>query len=378
MRHSLVLFTLTATFAATASARADQRLPIAVMELSGQGVDEAAASALTTEVSNTLSQLRVFQVITREDIKRMLQLEQTKQQCTGTVDAACMAEIGGALGVDYLIYGSVAKLGTTYSLSLVLLDISKAEAANRANKKIADVGALLDETATATKLLMQPLLADKKGYLVLDMREPGAKVTVDGRLIGVSPLPGRLELPMGAHEVLIEKKGFLTWAKTVDVPPNQAAVEPVSLVPSQEFIDEYVSGARTTRTAAWITAGAGATLIATAVVLRLVANARFDDLSNKGYITTQASICAEQNPGFAGGEFCPTSEGYANDVLGSVRSIETMDSFALGAVITGGASAIVSAVLFAIGEDPGRYEAYGDTKVAVSAGQNGGALTFSF
>lgn len=378
MRHSIFLPVLALGVAAAMSARADQKLPIAVMELSGQGVDEAAASALTTEVSNTLAQLRVFQVITREDIKRMLQLEQTKQQCTGSVDAACMAEIGGALGVDYLIYGSVAKIANTYSLSLVLLDISKAEAANRANKKITDVGALLDETGSATKLLMQPLLADKKGFLVLDLREAGAKVTIDGRLVGVSPLAGRVELPMGAHEVLIEKQGFLTWAKTVDVPPNQAAVEPVSLVPSQAFIDDYVSGARGTRTAAWITAGSGAALIATAVVLRLVADARFDDLSNKGYITTQASICAEQNPGFAGGEFCPTSEGYANDVLGSVRSIETMDSLALGAIITGGASAIVSAVLFAIGDDPGRYEAYGDTKVAATIGQNGGALTFSF
>lgn len=377
MRRLALLTTATALLTSSVTL-ADQRLPIAVMELSGQGVDEAAASALTTEVSNTLAQLRVFRVITREDIKRMLQLEQTKQQCTGSVDAACMAEIGGALGVDYLIYGSVAKIGNTYSLSLVLLDISRAEAANRANRKIDDVGALLDQTAEATKLLMQPLLADKKGYLVLDMREAGAKVTVDGRLVGISPLAGRIELPMGAHEVLIEKEGFLTWAKTVDVPPNQAAVEPVSLVPSQAFIDDYQSSAQTTRTVAWITAGAGATLVATAVVLRLVADARFDDLSNKGYITTQASICADQNPSFSGDGFCPTPEGYANDVLGSVRSIETMDSLALGAVITGGASAIVAAVLFAIGDDPSRYEAYGETRVSASIGKNGGALSFSF
>lgn len=361
------------------SALADQRLPIAVMELSGQGVDEAAASALTTEVSNTLNTLRVFRVITREDIKRMLQLEQTKQQCTGSVDAACMAEIGGALGVDFLIYGSVAKIGATYSLSLVLLDISKAEAANRANKKIAEVGALLDETSVATKLLVQPLLADKKGFLVLDVREAGAKVTVDGRLAGVSPLAGRIELAMGAHEVLIEKEGFLTWAKTVDVPPNQATVEPVSLVPSQAFIDDYESSARLTRTIAWATAGTGAALVGTAIVLRLLADARFDDLQNKGYITTQASICAEQNPNYDGADFCPTAEGYANDVIGSVNSIETMDSLALGAVITGGASAIVSAVLFAIGEEPGRYEAYGETRVTgVSFDGDTAAVTLSF
>src|SRR5262245_62354069 len=69
----------------------EQKTSIAVMDLAGRGVDEAAAGAMTTEVSNTLAQLRVFRVITREDIKRMVQLEQTRQQCSGAADQACMA-----------------------------------------------------------------------------------------------------------------------------------------------------------------------------------------------------------------------------------------------------------------------------------------------
>src|SRR5205814_9635865 len=114
-----------------------------VMDLQSRGVDEAAVGALTTEVSNTLAALRVFRVITREDIKRMVQLQQTKQACTGNIDASCMAEIGGALGVDFLVYGEVAKIADTYSLSLVLLDISKAEAANRVNRRITEARSLL-------------------------------------------------------------------------------------------------------------------------------------------------------------------------------------------------------------------------------------------
>ena len=360
-------------------ARADQRVPVAVMDLAGRGVDEAAAAALTTEVSNTLSQLRVFRIITREDVKRMLQLEQTKQQCTGEVDAACMAEIGGALGVDYLIYGEVARIAETYSLSLVLLDTSRAEATSRANRKIDDVRKLLEETSAATKVLVQPLLAGRKGFLVLDTRERGAKVTVDGRLVGITPLQGRIELAMGAHEVLIEKEGFLTWARTVDVPPNQAVVEPVSLVPSQAFIDDYRSGASTTRTFAWITAGAGAALVGTAAALRLIGDARFSDLVDKRYITQQASVCAAQNPGYSGTAFCPTPAGYENGALDSIRSIERQDTFALAAVIAGGASALVSAVLFLTGDDPGKYEAYGSTTgPTVSIGLNGAGFSTSF
>lgn len=346
---------------------ADTRTPIAVMDLAGRGVDEAAAGALTTEVSNTLASLRVFRVITREDIKRMMQLEQTKQMCTGEADAACMAEIGGALGVDYLVYGEVAKIADTYSVSIVLLDIQKAEAANRVNRKIGDARQLLDDTDAATKLLVQPLLENKKGFLVLEIRERGAKVTVDARTVGVTPLPGRLELPMGAHEVTVEKEGFLTWARTIDVPPAQATVEPVALVPSQQFIDDYESSAATTRVIAWVTAGTAAALVGTGVVLRLVDDARFEDLQTKQYID-QRGICAEINPDYNGSDYCPTALGYENGVLDTIDSIEQTDTIALAAVIAGAATGLVSVYLFASGDTPGRYEAFGATGASAALG----------
>lgn len=366
---------LLAVVLAPLRATAQQRVPIAIMDLVGRGVDEAAAGALTTEVGNTLAGLRVFQVITREDIKRMLQLEQTRQQCTGEADASCMAEIGGALGVEYLIYGEVSKIAEVYSLSLVLLDIGNAKAANRVGRKITEAGLLLSEAEQATKLLVQPLLADKKGYLVLDVQEAGAQVKLDGRLIGVTPLPGRLEVAMGAHEVLIEKEGFLVYAKTLDVPPNQAVVEPVSLIPSQAFIEDFASKNRTLRISAWVTAGLSAALIGTGATLKLVNDAKFDDQVSRGYLTQSPAVCAGQNPNYNGSDFCPTTEGFANDVLGTVDTIETRDTVAIAALLTGVVSAAASAVLFLISEDPARYNAYGTEALsAISITPDGASL----
>ncbi|MEO1335888.1 MAG: PEGA domain-containing protein, partial [Myxococcota bacterium] len=312
--------------------------------------------------------LRVFRVITREDIKRLLQLEQTRQRCTGKIDAACMAEIGGALGVDFLVYGEVARVGGTYSLSLVMLDIGRAEAANRVNRKIRNTSDLLAETERASIQLVQPLLSNKRGFLVLDIPEAGAKVTVDGRVVGVTPLTGRLPLTMGAHEVIVEKEGFLAWARTVDVSPNQAAVEQVALVPSEDFIADYQDRAQTLRTSAWITAGSGAALLATSLALKLVSDARFDDLVSNGFVTRNPTVCAATVTNYDGESFCPTQSGYENGVLGTLDSIETMDTVSLVTVLVGGAAAITSAVLFIAGEDPSKYEIYGEGQVQASNG----------
>ncbi|MEM7676874.1 MAG: hypothetical protein AAF449_12795, partial [Myxococcota bacterium] len=171
-----------------------------------------------------------------------------------------------------------------------------------------------------------------------------------------------------AHEVVIEKEGFLTWAKTVDVSPDQATVERVALVPSEDFITEYQDRAQALRTSAWITAGSGAVLLATSLALKLVADARFDDLVSNGFVTRNPTTCAATVTNYDGESFCPTQSGYENGVLGTLDSIETMDTVSLVTVLVGGAAALTSTVLFIAGEDPSKYEIYGEGQVQASDG----------
>lgn len=342
----------------------DGRVSIAVMDLKARGVDEAAAGALSTEVTNTLARMRVFSVISGEDVRRLLSLEETKQGCTGNADAACMAEIGGALGVELLVYGEISKLGGTYGLSLALLDTQRATAVSRASGKADEPGQLLAEAARLAKTLVQPLLSAKRGSLVLDVREAGARVEIDGQTAGVTPV-GRQDLAMGPHEVRVEKKGFMVWAKTLDVLPDQVAVEGVTLVPNDEFIAAYESRAGTVRTLAWITAGTAAALLATGAAMRMVDDARFGGLVTQQYLEVRGG-CADIDPSYNGSDYCPTSLGLQNDVLSSVKSIETIDTIALVALIVGASSGVASAILFLAGDPPGRYSAFEAGPVAAS------------
>ena len=74
-----------------------------------------------------------FDVVGRSEIFRaMLGFEKQRQAVGCTEDASCLAEIGGALGVDYILIGSLGQtLGALARLDLKLVETRKARVRNR-------------------------------------------------------------------------------------------------------------------------------------------------------------------------------------------------------------------------------------------------------
>jgi len=64
-----------------------------------------------------------FDLVSPDDIVTLLGFESQKQMmgCGGD-SSACLAEIGGALGARYLVYSQVSRIGSSWTLSLNLLD----------------------------------------------------------------------------------------------------------------------------------------------------------------------------------------------------------------------------------------------------------------
>jgi hypothetical protein len=58
------------------------------------------------------------------------------------------------------------------------------------------------------------------GVLVVESRPAGARVQLDGRDVGTTPL-SLPEAPTGSRTVRIILDGFLPWTTTVDVEPGQ-------------------------------------------------------------------------------------------------------------------------------------------------------------
>ncbi len=133
---------------------------LAVLALkAGDALSTDGAQAVNDYLVAELSQ-RVTSVIGASDIQNMLGFERIKD-LVGCSDSSCMAEIGGALGVDYLVAPSLGHIGDYVVLSLSLMDIAHASVAARVTRKLPadDVSKILDLLPAAVDELLAGMQA---------------------------------------------------------------------------------------------------------------------------------------------------------------------------------------------------------------------------
>src|SRR5438105_4941060 len=127
--------------AVRAQAKGDTRAKMAVLDITPRGeVSKELAASATTVLASELAKLEVFRVISREDIRNMLSFEKDRQNLGCEADQECLAEIGGALGVEYIIAGSLAKIGDAMVLSLALNNTRSATVENRVSENVSGKG----------------------------------------------------------------------------------------------------------------------------------------------------------------------------------------------------------------------------------------------
>lgn len=90
---------------------------------------EPKAELLTTLTLAEVNRLGRFKAIGRQDVTALLGLER-QRQLLGCSDEAssCVGELAGALGVEFVVSGTLGRLGQTYRVDLKLLASNSAEA----------------------------------------------------------------------------------------------------------------------------------------------------------------------------------------------------------------------------------------------------------
>lgn len=107
-----------------------QRERLAVMPLTGANVDEDLPAILDDFVTVEIAKSGAYDVVSAEEIRSVLGLEQMKQ-VLGCDEISCLVEISGALDVRYLVWGKVSRLGDKLNISLSLTDVREMRTVHR-------------------------------------------------------------------------------------------------------------------------------------------------------------------------------------------------------------------------------------------------------
>lgn len=143
MRRALPTLTaLAGLLAATPAAAAPARPSIAMLGVSGgAGFDPRILTTIEELLLTDLQNLHRFEVVGQSDIARLIGFERQKQMM-GCSDSACMAEMAGALGVDYVMSADIGKLGEVTVVTSKLIDARKGSVVARASRTVSTDSAL--------------------------------------------------------------------------------------------------------------------------------------------------------------------------------------------------------------------------------------------
>jgi TolB-like protein len=175
-----------------ARAEAPRKVRIAVLDVQYAGAgDRKTVEGLSALLASEVARRPNLVVLAGSDLRALVGFERQKA-LLGCTESSCITELAGALGVAYLVSSEVSKVGSTWLVSLTLLDANKAMAQGRLTRKAYSDDQLVDETSTAVDELLTAL--------------PGAgtpaprSAEVARADLSAAPPPGSDQQPAGYHK----------------------------------------------------------------------------------------------------------------------------------------------------------------------------------
>lgn len=121
---TLLLLVLILTCGSVYAVPGDRPEKLAVLDLEAKyGVEDSMAEAYSVLVRDAIHSFGEYEVMSTADLRAVMSRE-ALLQAMGCDDngSACLVNFGRAIGTRFMVAGSLSKLGSTYSISLRILD----------------------------------------------------------------------------------------------------------------------------------------------------------------------------------------------------------------------------------------------------------------
>ena len=145
---------IAALLLAAPEAVADEKPTLLVAPLKAVGVSSIFAEILTEDLRTFVGRSEQFALVTPEEMAA-IDKELARQLSGGCDEASCIAELGGALGAQFMATGIVSKVGERLSVNVKLIDIATVTAKRVSARRASSIELLQDQ--------MAPLVAELLG-----------------------------------------------------------------------------------------------------------------------------------------------------------------------------------------------------------------------
>lgn len=204
---------------------------IAVLDIAGNGIDKNLLPTLTEMLTAEIDALDMYQVIAGRDVEAMLGFE-SERLTMGCDDASCLAEIGGALGVDRMVKPQIGRVGALYVVNIKVINIKLAKTEGRVYETVSGGDeALLATISRSIKRLLGP--SSRTGKLMLAAR--GGKPAAAAATTTAGTAGGGDTAASGSSTITASEASSADGAGTSDGPTTVAATdEPAATVSKQD------------------------------------------------------------------------------------------------------------------------------------------------
>jgi TolB-like protein len=208
-----IMFLLIPCFIQSAYA-SDVKPTVAVMDFESVGSEEHLGKAVAEIVRTELINTGQFRVLERSQLDRALS-EQTLQK-SGLIDDKSVVELGKLLGANFIIIGSVVKMGTAYTLNSRMIDMKTGEATLGRNVTGNDLNVLANLSHTLIESLFGSYGKSKRSPIF----EEHFRDNMHGWYLA-DDQDKRFEMVDGKY--IIESKRGGNWLANRRTPLNQSA-----------------------------------------------------------------------------------------------------------------------------------------------------------
>ena len=187
---------------------------IAVWRFDALGIEPELVSRLEALFRSELERLVARPMPSRREIDRKVTGELA--QCTG--EDRCLAAIGKRVDVDVVVAGSVGSLGDNYLLNIKVVEVATARQLRRITTE--PLRGTPDDLIDSVRVAAYRLLAPEQvhGAIAVLSDLIGGEVFIDGKRVGVTPLPAPIgKLAPGPHVVRVAARGYAPFEDRVEV-----------------------------------------------------------------------------------------------------------------------------------------------------------------